>query len=148
MSITMSITENMTTPSPFGYSYLLDMFGCLPSTANNIELTYHFLETLPDILEMIRINAPVVIHTPRDNGVEMYPDKAGVSGWVPLAEGGIQIQSVEPISFITLEVYSSKKFNPNTVYNFAQETFGFMDHKDFFTTRGVEYGAIIKEKTP
>ena len=31
----MSETQDI---KPFGYSYLLDMFGCLPGTADNMEL--------------------------------------------------------------------------------------------------------------
>lgn len=136
----------MTEPKPFGYSYLLDMFGCLPGTADDMELTYRFLERLVDDLGMTRMSAPVVIHAPRDKGVEMYPDKAGVSGWVPLIESGIQIHSIEPTHFITLDVYSCKKFEPTTVYNLARETFGFMDHEHFFTVRGKQYGSRINPK--
>lgn len=133
----------MTESKPFGYSYLLDMFGCLPGTADDMELTYRFLERLVDDLGMTRMSAPVVIHAPRDKGVEIYPDKAGVSGWVPLIESGIQIHSIEPTHFITLDVYSCKRFEPTTVYNLARETFGFMDHEHFFTMRGKQYGARI-----
>jgi len=106
-----------------------------------MELTYRFLERLVDELGMTRMSAPVVIHAPRDKGVEMYPDKAGVSGWVPLIESGIQIHSIEPTHFITLDVYSCKKFEATTVFNLARETFGFIDHEHFFTMRGKEYGS-------
>lgn len=131
-------TENS---KPFGYSYLLDMFDCLPGTADDMELTYRFLERLVDDLGMTRMSAPVVIHAPRDKGVEIYPDKAGVSGWVPLIESGIQIHSIEPTHFITLDVYSCKRFDSSVVFNLAKETFGFNDHEHFFTMRGVQYGA-------
>jgi S-adenosylmethionine decarboxylase len=124
---------------PFGYSYLLDMFDCLPGTADNMELTYRFLETLVDRLQMTQMSAPVVIHAPRHKGVEVYPDKAGVSGWVPLIESGIQIHSIEPTHFITLDVYSCREFDPKVVYDFAQETFGFRSHEHFYTIRGRNY---------
>jgi S-adenosylmethionine decarboxylase len=117
---------------PFGYSYLLDMFDCLPGTADDMELTYR--------LQMTQMSAPVVIHAPRDKGVEIYPEKAGVSGWVPLIESGIQIHSIEPTHFITLDVYSCREFDTKVVYDFAQETFGFKSHEHFYTIRGRNYG--------
>lgn len=49
---------------PFGYSYYLDMYGCLPTTADDMELTYRFLERLVDVLGMTRMSAPFVIHGP------------------------------------------------------------------------------------
>ena len=130
-------TENS---KPFGYSYLLDMFDCLPGTADDMELTYRFLERLVDDLGMTRMSAPVVIHAPRDKGVEIYPDKAGVSGWVPLIESGIQIHSIEPTHFITLDVYSCKEFDPNIIKQFAHECFGFAGCEERFFERGTVYG--------
>jgi len=136
----------MSNSNPFGFSYLLDMFGCLPGTADNMELTYRFLETLVDQLGMTQMSAPVVIRAPRIQGVTQYTDKASVSGWVPLIESGIQIQSVEPTHFITLDVYSCRRFEPTVVFNLAQETFGFMDHTHFFTARGKQYGSLTQQE--
>lgn len=123
----------------FGYSYLLDMYGCKAGTADDMELTYRFLETLVDRLGMTKMSAPTVIHGPRENGVETYPDKEGVSGWVPLIESGIQIHSLEPTHFITLDVYSCKPFEGKTVFDFAKETFGFDDYEQHFINRGTRY---------
>ena len=127
------------TSNAFGYSYLLDMFDCADGTADDMELTYRFLETLVDKIGMTKMSAPTVIHGPRHQGNEIYPDKAGVSGWVPLIESGIQIHSIEPTHFITLDVYSCKPFDPKTVKEFAQETFGFKSCEDHFVVRGKNY---------
>lgn len=126
---------------PFGYSLLLDCFGCKPGVADDLELTYRFLEELVDRLGMTRMSQPVVIHGPRDGGLELYPEKAGVSGWVPLIESGIQIHSIEPTHFITIDCYSCKWFSPVTVINFARECFGFTDFEEHNITRGTKYGA-------
>lgn len=120
----------------FGFSYLLDCFGCKPGVADDLELHYRFLETLVDKLGMTRMIPPIVIHAPRDHGVEVYPDKAGVSGWVGLVESGVQIHSLEPTHFITLDVYSCQKFDPQVVVDFAQECFGFQKHEGRFIVRG------------
>ena len=88
---------------------------------------------------MTKMSAPIVIHAPTIGGVEVYSDKAGVSGWVPLIESGIQIHSIEPTHFITLDVYSCKPFNQQTVKEFAEETFGFKSCEEHFIERGQNY---------
>lgn len=60
-------------PQPFGYSYLLDMYDCRPGAADDMELTYRFLEELVDRLNMTRMSQPFVIHAPTKNGVELFP---------------------------------------------------------------------------
>ncbi len=126
---------------PFGYSYFLDMYGCKEGVADDMELTYRFLERLVDRIGMTRMSQPVVIHGPTDHGRELYPEKAGVSGWVPLIESGIQIHSIEPTHFITLDVYSCKEFDPKVILEYAKECFGFTEHEEHFFVRGKSYGA-------
>ena len=130
------------TEKPFGYSYFLDMYGCKEGVADDMELTYRFLERLVDRIGMTRMSQPVVIHGPTNHGKELYPDKAGVSGWVPLIESGIQIHSIEPTHFITLDVYSCKEFDPKVILEYARECFGFMEHEEHFFVRGKAYGDI------
>ena len=127
---------------PFGYSYYLDMYDCREGAADDLELHYRFLERVVDKIGMTRMSQPVVMHGPtRDDG-EIYPDKAGVSGWVPLIESGIQIHSMEPKRFITLDVYSCNKFDSEIIYNYAKECFGFTDSEHNFFVRGRNYGNI------
>ena len=127
---------------PFGYSYLLDMYGCKKGVADDLEAHYRFLERLVELLDMTPMSAPIVIHAPTVEGVELYPDKAGVSGWVPLIESGIQIHSLEPSHFITLDVYSCKPFKQETVYEFAEKTFGFTKFTANWIERGRHYDSV------
>lgn len=127
---------------PFGYSYLLDMYNTSVGAADDLELHYRFLEQLVDELGMTRMSQPVVIHAPTQNGEEIFPDKTGVSGWVPLIESGIQIHSIEPLRFITLDVYSCKIFKPTIVYESAKKAFGFEEFEDRFIIRGSKYGDL------
>jgi S-adenosylmethionine decarboxylase len=117
------------------------MYGCKDGVADDMELTYRFLERLVDRIGMTRMSQPVVIHGPTDHGRELYPEKAGVSGWVPLIESGIQIHSIEPTHFITLDVYSCKEFDPKVILEYAKECFGFTEHEEHFFVRGKSYGA-------
>ena len=127
---------------PFGYSYYLDMYDCREGAADDLELHYRFLERVVDKIGMTRMSQPVVMHGPTKDGNEIYPDKAGVSGWVPLIESGIQIHSMEPKRFITLDVYSCNKFDSEIIYNYAKECFGFTDSEHNFFVRGRNYGSI------
>lgn len=126
---------------PFGYSYLLDMYGVQAGACDDLEKNYRFLEKLVDRLGMTRMSQPVVIHGPRDSkGIELYPEKAGVSGWVPLIESGIQIHTLEPTHFITLDVYSCNCFDKQIVWDYAQETYGFDQYEEHYIKRGEHFG--------
>ena len=124
---------------PFGYSYLLDMYNCRTGVADDLELHYRFLEKLVDEIGMTRMSQPFVIHGPTQNGVELYPEKAGVSGWVPLIESGIQIHSLEPTHFITLDVYSCNYFDKNVILEFSRKWFGFEQYEEHYVVRGVNF---------
>jgi len=126
---------------PFGYSYYLDMYNCRSGAADNLELHYRFLERVVDKIGMTRMSQPVVMHGPTQQGKEIYPAKAGVSGWVPLIESGIQIHSIEPTHFITLDVYSCNKFDKNIILEYAKECFDFTDFEEHFFARGIRYGS-------
>jgi S-adenosylmethionine/arginine decarboxylase-like enzyme len=116
------------------------MYDCRVGAADDLELNYRFLEKLVDKLGMTRMSQPVVIHGPRDNkGIELYPDKAGVSGWVALIESGIQIHTLEPTHFVTLDVYSCNCFDPKVVLDYAKETFGFTAHEEHYVQRGAHF---------
>ena len=128
--------------TPFGYSYYLDMYDCRVGAADDLELHYRFLERVVDKIGMTRMSQPVVMHGPIKNGHEMYPDKAGVSGWVPLIESGIQIHSMEPKRFITLDVYSCNRFDKTIILDYARECFGFDKVEEHYFVRGTGYGDI------
>lgn len=128
----------------FGYSYLLDCYDCLPGVADDMEGHYRFLEQLVDDLGMTPMSRPVVIHGPREKGEELFPEKAGISAWQPLIESGIQIHSIEPTHFITLDVYSCNQFDPKVVFELAEKSFGFKQHEQHFIPRGLFYGSIKK----
>jgi len=130
---------------PFGYSYLVDLYYCKEGAADDLELHYRFLEKLVAKLGMTAMAPPVVIHAnskfDKDlNRTEVFPEKAGVSGWQPLIESGIQIHSLEPKRFITIDCYSCNEFDYNMVRKFAVETFGAQHWEDHYIVRGINYG--------
>lgn len=133
----MARNPKVATSKPFGYTLMLDCYNCEPGVADSLEKVYRYLEDLVDLLGMTKMSAPIVIHAPRDkNGNELFPDKAGVSGWVPLIESGIQIHAIEPTRFITIDVYSCKPFDLENVKRFTIQRF----HPDEVDHRFCERG--------
>lgn len=130
------------------------MYHCREKICDDLELHYRFLEELVFRLGMTAMSAPLVIHAPVKftnvpGGVspeyswvhraEQYPDKAGVSAWQPLVESGIQIHSLEPSHFSSLDVYTCGELNPDVVRKFAQQIFGFTSYEEHLINRGVNY---------
>lgn len=125
---------------PFGRSYLLDMYNCRLGSADDLELIYRFLEELVVLIKMTPTIPPFVIHGPRDkNLIEVFPDKAGVSGAIFLIESGIMIHSVEPKRFITLDIYTCGELDTEIAKEFARKTFEFEDCEEHFIERGTQY---------
>jgi S-adenosylmethionine/arginine decarboxylase-like enzyme len=125
---------------PFGRSYFLDMYNCRAGAADDMELHYRFLEQLVDLIGMTKQGPPHVYHAPTSLGVELFPEKAGISAWIALIESGIQIHSIEPRRFISLDVYTCGEIDTITVKLFAQETFGYEMYEEHLLDRGKGYG--------
>lgn len=151
---------------------MLDMYGCKPGVCDDLELHYRFLEELVYRIGMTAMGNPVVIHAPvkfeeqeyiefiGNNDYqntksikkelcrkEVFPDKEGVSGWVPLIESGIQIHSLEPSHFIALDVFTCGRLNPQVIIDFAHEKFGFSKYEQHHTIRGNDMAAWSSGRT-
>ena len=120
--------------TPFGYHLILDCYKCDPSTIDNISVAYKYLEDLVGILEMNMQAPPYVFRTPPE-----YPDKAGLSGWVPLVESGITIHTLSVYQFISIDVYSCRFFSDEEVIHFTEKVFRFQDYDAKLVQRGIKY---------
>ncbi|MBI2104796.1 MAG: hypothetical protein HYT90_04340, partial [Candidatus Omnitrophica bacterium] len=69
-------------PAPFGFQLLLDLYDCKPGACDDLGLCYDFLESLVKVLKVEPQSPPYIFRT---DG-KRYPDKAGLSGWIPLVE--------------------------------------------------------------
>lgn len=127
---------------PFGVSYLLDIYDCREGAADDLELCYRFLEQLVDVIGMTKQCNPIVFHGPTSNGVELYPDKAGVSAWIPLIESGVQIHTIEPKRFVSVDIYTCGQIDTDKARKFAMETFGGLRCEERLLERGVDYHKI------
>ena len=124
---------------PFGYSFLVDLYEVQPNLCDDVEFTYRMLEELVDLLKMTKQCPPYVIHGPTDNGRELYPDKVGVSAWIGLIESGIQVHTIKPRNFVSIDIYSCGDINEKTVIEFLTAKYGQKKHESQFVVRGIDY---------
>jgi len=110
----------------FGYHLMLDLYDCDPQKINDIHFCYSYLDSLPDLLGLEKFSPPYIIFT--DD--KKYPDKAGLSGWVPFLDperklfSGASIHTLTPTRFISVDIYGNKKFDQKKVQKFTQRIFG------------------------
>ena len=126
----------------FGYHLMLDLYRCDPKTVGNLAVCYYYLDTLPEIIGIHTQSPPFLIFTDE----KKYPDKAGLSGWIPIVESGISIHTLTPTNFISIDVYSCKKFDSKKIKSFTIKTFKPKKIEEKFVLRGEVYiHPIIKK---
>ena len=119
----------------FGYQLLLDLYDCKAGASDDLALCYDFLIAVVRRLKMEQQSPPFIFHS---DG-EKFPDKAGLSGWIPLIESGIQIHTLSPKHFISVDIYSCRQFDPDEVRPLVQEFFRPKRVDEQFLERGVDY---------
>jgi len=122
----------------FGYHLMLDIYGCDEKNMTDFDVCYAFLNKLPEIIQTNKQSEPFLVKT---DGVK-FPDKAGFSGWVPLVESGISIHTLDPMRFISIDVYTCKKLTPEkiaAIKKYTDEIFHPTDWEEKFVLRGEKY---------
>ena len=121
--------------TPFGFQLLLDLYECKPGACDDLGLCYEFLERLVGVLKVEPQSPPFIFRT---DG-KRFPDKAGLSGWIPLVESGVQLHTLTVKDFISIDVYSCQPFAIEPVTSFVRSYFApkRMDHQ--FVERGLDY---------
>jgi S-adenosylmethionine decarboxylase len=120
---------------PFGYMLTLDLYRCKPSACVDLALCYRFLDDLVDTLHMHRQAPPFIFRHDARAG----PERAGISGWVPLIESGIQIHTLVRPRFVSVDIYSCGRFDPEGVREFVRPYFEPEDVETNFILRGTKY---------
>jgi S-adenosylmethionine decarboxylase len=123
---------------PFGHLMTLDLYGCKSGLCDNINFCYNFLDDIVIKLKMTKQSPPFIF---RSDDTQ-YPEKAGLSGWVPIIESGIQIHTLTPKNFISIDVYSCKKFSTENIKEFVQDYFKCKEVEMNYIERGVKYNEI------
>ena len=120
---------------PFGYELLLDLYECKQGACDDLTLCYNFLEEIVRVLKVEPQSPPFIFRT---DG-QRHPDKAGLSGWVPLVESGVQLHTLTPKEFISVDVYSCRQFDIEPLKAFVQATFAPKRIDAQFLERGCDY---------
>lgn len=123
---------------PFGHLLTLDLYGCKAGACDDLSLCYDFLERLVAELGMTKQAPPFIFRSPAQ-----YPDKAGLSGWVPLIESGIQIHTLSPKNFISIDIYCCREFASEHVTGIAQEFFAPRKVEMNRIARGLKYHEVV-----
>jgi len=129
-------------PKVFGYELLLDCYGCTPYTCGDLDHCYHYLDSLVDFIKMKKQEPPSIFRTDRKS----FPNKAGLSGWVPLADSSIVIHTLSKNDFISIDVYSCKEFDPKKVIAFTKKHFNPKKIEKQFILRGKHYFEAYNRK--
>ena len=121
--------------APFGFQLLLDLYDCKKGACDDLCLCYDFLEEIVRVLKVEPQSPPFIFRT---DG-QRYPDKAGLSGWVPLVESGGQLHTLTPKDFISIDVYSCRSFDLEAVKAFVRRVFAPRRIDEQFVERGLDY---------
>ena len=119
----------------FGYHMIMDCYGCDRKIIDSIDVCYKYLNTMTEIMKVHKQSEPYVVYT----DPVKYPDKAGISAWVPIVESGISIHTLTPTGFISIDVYSCKKFNIDKVREFTRKIFKVKEIEEKHFLRGEKY---------
>src|SRR5271157_1113556 len=125
----------MTKDRVFGYELLLDCYGCNPHTCGDLEHCYSYLNNLVDFIGMKKQSPPSIFRTDRKS----FPDKAGLSGWVPLADSSIVIHTLSEKRYISVDIYSCKAYNREKAVEFTRRYFEPKRIEKQFVLRGKHY---------
>jgi S-adenosylmethionine decarboxylase len=128
----------------FGHYLMLDLYDCDPTTVGNLKKCYYYLDNLHKLLDINKLSQPFIIYTDE----KKYPDKAGLSGWVPFFSpktktfSGASIHTLTPTNFISIDIYSCKNFNRDEIKKFTLDVFKPKKIEEKHLLRGENYLTI------
>ena len=125
----------MSKSAVFGYELLLDLYDCKPGVCDDLTLCYNFLDEIVGFLGMEKQSPPAIFRS----DATRFPDKAGLSGWVPLIESSIVIHTLSPKDFITVDVYCCRAFDRKKAEDFCRRFFEPKKLQAQFVERGLSY---------
>ena len=119
----------------FGYELLVDLYDCKPGACDDLTLCYNFLDEIVGFLGMEKQAPPSIFRS----DASRFPDKAGLSGWVPLIESSIVIHTLTPKDFITVDIYCCRAFDKKKAEEFCRKFFAPKSVETQFVERGLNY---------
>ena len=120
----------------FGQSLHVDLYGVNAQVCDDLSLGYDLLEDLALYLKMHKQSPPFIFRSPEDK----FPDKAGLSGWIPLIESGISLHTLTAHEFVTIDIYTCGHLDAPQAVQFLVERLLPTRHESHLLIRGVDFG--------
>lgn len=119
----------------FGRSLHVDLYQVAEGVCGDLAFCYRLLDDLVAMLGMHKQSPPFLFHSPEDQ----FPDKAGLSGWVPLIESGISIHTLTEKRFVTIDVYTCGDLPVDNALAFLRDRLRPESWEHHLLTRGSRY---------
>src|SRR3989338_2240446 len=119
----------------FGYQLLLDLYDCRTGACDDLSLCYQYLDESVAALGMEKQAPPNIFRSDE----RLFPDKAGLSGWVPLIESSIVIHTLTVKNFISVDVYCCKFFDVEKAKDMCRRFFAPKKIDAQYIERGQDY---------
>lgn len=119
----------------FGHELLLDCYDCKSGVCGDLDHCYSFLDKLVDAINMKKQAPPQIFRTDH----KLFPDKAGLSGWVALVESSIVIHTLSKKKFISIDIYTCGKLDPKEAVAFVNKYFKPKKIEKQYVERGIHY---------
>ena len=101
----------------FGQSLHMDVYGVARTLCDDIGFFYSLLDDLAAKLGMHKQAPPFIFRSPDVD----FPDKAGLSGWVPLIESGISVHTLTLKEFVSLDIYTCGTLDVDYTASYLRE---------------------------
>lgn len=139
----MNNTYTTTSKKVFGVELLVDAYDCNKDALNSLDVCSSFLKEAVKTLGVSEQSPPFVFISPLvgPNG-EDFSDKAGISGWIPLIESGIQIHTLVPKKFLSVDYYTCSNVDDTVkekLLALITKHFGSTNMESQFIERGIRY---------
>jgi S-adenosylmethionine decarboxylase len=120
----------------FGRSLHADFYDVRDGVCDDLGFCYDLLDRLvTEELGVAKQAPPFIFRSPEAE----FPDKAGISGWVPLIESGVSIHTLRAKRFVSLDVYTCGALDVARILEFLCAQLGTTRYEHHYLVRGVEY---------
>lgn len=118
---------------------IIDGYGGNPQILQDERFLYNLLDRYPAEIGMNKVTSPYV-----HRYVGAKPEDWGISGIVIIAESHISVHTFVERSYVNIDVFSCKEFDPQRVIADFRERFQLTQLRSYLLERGLEYEDKIK----
>jgi S-adenosylmethionine/arginine decarboxylase-like enzyme len=136
-SVEASSAVELGEATAFGRSLHADFYGVSKELCDDLGFCYDLLDRLTQRMGMHKQSPPFIFRSPDGE----FPEKAGLSGWVPLIESGISIHTLTVTGFVSIDLYTCGALDVPAALDFLCDELGSRDFEHHYIVRGAAYRA-------